>query len=55
LKGNDYSDGKREQPPGTEEGQDGECCVEMRSTQKVMEEHRMKKRAKSRLRSSDWD
>ena len=55
LKGNAYSDEKGEQPPGREEGQDGECCVEKRNTQKVMVEHRMKRSTKSRLRSADGD
>jgi len=36
-----------------DEGQDGECCVEMRSKQKALKERRMKKSAKSRLRSAD--
>jgi len=36
-------------------GPDGECCVEKRSTQKVLEECRQKKSAKSRLRSADRD
>ena len=54
-KGNDYSDEKGELPPGKKEGQDGECCVEKRSTQRVMQEHRMKRSTKSRLRSADRD
>jgi len=53
LKGNNYSDKKGEQPPRKCGGPDGECCVEKRSTQKVLKEHRMKKRAKSRLKSAD--
>lgn len=36
-----------------EEGQDGKCCVEERSKQTVWKERRMKKIAKSRLRSAD--
>jgi len=40
---------------GKKEGQDGECCVEKRSTQKVLKEGRMKRSAKSRLRSADRD
>jgi len=34
---------------------DGECYVEKRSTHKVVEKHRMKQSAKSRLRSTDED
>jgi len=40
---------------GKEKGQNAECCVENRSTQKVLQEHRMKKSAKSRLSSTDGD
>jgi len=43
LKGNDYFNEKWAQPPGKEDGQDGECCVEKRCTQKVLKEHRMKR------------
>jgi len=53
LKGNDYSDEKGEQPPRKRGAPDGECCVEKRSTLKVLKERRMKKSAKSRLRSAD--
>jgi len=55
LKGNDYLDDKVEQQPRTRKRSDGECCVEKRSTQKVLKERRMKKKAKSRLRSADRD
>jgi len=34
---------------------DGECYLEKWSTQNVMEERRMKRNTKSRLRSADWD
>jgi len=40
---------------GIEEGQNGEYCVEKRSTKKVLKEHRIKKSSKSRLRSADGD
>jgi hypothetical protein len=53
VKGNDYSDEDVEQPPRKRGGPDGECCVEKRSTQKVLKERKMKKSAKSRLRSAD--
>ena len=36
-------------------GQDGECCVEERSTQKRMKVYTIKESAKSRLRSTDGD
>jgi len=55
LKGNDYSDEKGEQPPRNRGAPDGECCVEKRSTQKVLKERRMKKIAKSRLRRAEGD
>jgi len=55
LKGNDYSDENAEQPPRKREGPDGECCVKMRCTQKVLKECRMKKSAKSRLISTNRD
>jgi len=55
LKGTDYSDEKGEQPPRKRGAPDGECCVEKRSTKKVLKEHRMKKSAKSRLRSANGD
>jgi hypothetical protein len=55
VKGNDYSDENGEQPPRKRGGPDREYCVEKRSTQKVLKECRMKKSAKSRLRSTDGD
>jgi hypothetical protein len=55
VKGDDYSDEKGEQPPRKSGGPDGECCVEKRSIQKVLKESRMKKYAKSRLRSANGD
>jgi len=55
LNGNDYLDEKGEQLPRKRGGPDGECCVEKRSTQKVVKECRMKKSDKSRLRSADTD
>jgi len=55
LQGNDYLDEEEEQPPRKRAGPDGECCVEKRSTQKVLKEHGMKKSAKSRVRSTNGD
>jgi len=40
---------------GHEKGQDGECCVEKRSTQKVLKECRIKMSARSRLRNTHRD
>jgi hypothetical protein len=37
-----YSGEKGEQLPGKMDGQDGECCLEKRSTHKVIVECRMK-------------
>jgi len=55
LKGNDYSDEHGEQPLRKRGAPDGECCVGKRSTQKVLKERRMKKSAKSTLKSADRD
>jgi len=55
VKSNDYLDEKEEQPPRKRGGPNGEYCVEKRSIQKVLKERRMKKSAKSRLRSTNGD
>jgi hypothetical protein len=55
VKGNNHSDENGEQPPCKRGGSDGECIVEERSIQKVLKERRMKKCAKSRLRSTNGD
>jgi hypothetical protein len=55
LKGNDYSDLKGEQLPRNDKDQMGSAVLKRGGLKKVLEESRVEKSTKSRLRSTDGD